>query len=249
MEIQLAHPGPWPPREPLVSPGVAPHQPPPYGPPPYGPPPYGPPPFGPPPQGPEEKPFWKRTWVRVVTAIFVVAVISSAMSDGQDEPAPTASDAADASAAAVEPVDEPAPTEKASPETVNPRIGQPAADGDFSFVVSGVECGLTEIGGEYFGTEAQGQFCVVSLSVTNIGDSAQTFDGDYATLFNTEGQEFSADTGAAFSLEDSSSFYEDINPGNTLNSKIVFDVPAGATLTHIELHDSMFSGGVTVSLE
>ena len=139
--------------------------------------------------------------------------------------------------------------EQPAPQPAPPGLGQPAADGDFSFVIQGVDCGLTEIGGQHFGTKAQGQFCVVSLTVTNIGNSAQTFDDDDTTLLNAAGQQFSADSGAAFYLDDASSFYEEINPGNTLNSKIVFDVPAGTTPTAIELHDSAFSGGVTVSLQ
>jgi hypothetical protein len=232
---------PFPPRQP------------PYGPPP-GQPPYGPPPgqphFGPPPQRvPEKKPIWKKTWFRVVAVLFVLGTINSAMSDDDKAQETSTTEAADAPviADAVAPAD--TPVAEATPEPAPPGIGQPAADGDFSFVVQGVDCSRTEMGGQYFGTTAQGQFCVVSLTVTNIGNSAQTFDGDNATLLNAAGQEFSADSGAAFYLDDSSSFYEEINPGNTLNSKVVFDVPAGTTPTAIELHDSMFSGGVTVALQ
>ncbi len=136
----------------------------------------------------------------------------------------------------------------AETDTPPPRIGEPAADGDFQFVVNGVECGATTIGGSYLNTEAQGQFCIVDLTVTNIGDEPQSFFGDNATLVNAQGQEYSASTEASLYLEDASSFYEEVNPGNTLNSKVVFDVPPGMVPTAIELHDSAFSGGVTVTL-
>jgi hypothetical protein len=220
--------------------------------PPYEPP-YGPmpgQPYGPPPQWvPEKTPIWKKTWFRVVAALFVLGVVNSATSDGDKTQETGTAEAADAPTA----VDSAAPAEEAvaeaAPEPAAPGIGQPAADGDFSFVVQGIDCSFTEMGGEYFGSTAQGQFCVVSLTITNIGNSAQTFDGDNATLLNAAGQKFSADSEAAFYLEDSSSFYEEINPGNTLSSKVVFDVPAGTTPTAIELHDSMFSGGVTVALQ
>jgi hypothetical protein len=222
---------------------------PPQGPPPAGPPhgqmPQGEPPFGPP--QPEKKPLWKKTWFRVVAALFVVAVIGSQMGGGDKTEETTAAGSADAPAA-----DAAAPAEETASEPSEPSmpgIGQPAADGDFSFVVSGVDCSLTSIGNEYFGTEAQGQFCVVSVTVSNIGDSAQSFFGDNAKLFNAEGQEFSADSEAAIYLEDSSSLYEEINPGNTLDSKVVFDVPAGTTPAAVELHDSAFSGGVKVALQ
>jgi hypothetical protein len=221
-----------------------------YGPPPVPPvypPQQGQPEWGPPqPQAPEKKPLWKRTWFRVVAALFVIAVIGSAMSDDKKDEAASATSATGAAEGAS---DAPAPAEEVAPEPANPGIGQPAADGKFSFVVSGVDCSRTELGDQYFGTKAQGQFCIVDVAVTNIGDKAQSFFGDNASLFNAQDQEFSADNEAAIYLEDSSSLYEEVNPGNTLNSKVVFDVPVGTTPTAIELHDSAFSGGVTVNLQ
>ncbi len=39
-----------------------------------------------------------------------------------------------------------------------------------------------------------------------------------------------------------------INPANTIDVSLVYDMPAAAVPARIELHDSMFSGGVTVDL-
>jgi hypothetical protein len=234
------------------------------GQPPYGyPTTQGQPPYGYPagqwaPTPPPKQPFYKQTWFLIVAPIVGLAIILSAVNGGEaDDATSSAADAIDAGAIEAAPTDAattdsaPAPQSAAEQpaEPVNPGIGEPAADGDFSFVVSGVDCSLTEIGNEYFGTKAQGQFCVVSVAVTNIGDTPGTFFGDNTTLLNAQGQEFAADTEAAIYLEESASLFEEINPGNTLNSKVVFGVPAGTTPTAIELHDSAFSGGVTVSLQ
>jgi len=197
------------------------------------------------PQPPAKKPFYKKAWFIVLAVLAVIGIATSQNGGGTNDTAASggatsgAADAADTDAAADAP----------APEASTFGIGQPAADGKFSFVVSSVDCSQTRIGNEYFGTDAQGQFCMVNVAVSNIGDKAQTFFGDNATLFNAQGQEFSADTEAAVYLEDSASIYEEINPGNTLNSKVVFDVPAGTVPTSVELHDSAFSGGVTVSLQ
>ena len=43
--------------------------------------------------------------------------------------------------------------------------------------------------------------------------------------------------------------WDKINPGNTATVKLVFDVPASAVPTGIELHDRAFGAGVTVSLK
>ena len=198
-------------------------------------------------QSPAKKPIFKRVWFWL--AIIAVIIIATVVSRDGETPAPA--DGASGASAAADGAAEDQAAEPQEPQgpTADFGLGQPAADGDFSFVVSGVDCSLTRIGNEHFGTDAQGQFCVVSVAVTNIGDAAQSFFGDNAVLFNAQGQEFSADTEAAIYLEDSSSIFEEINPGNTLNSKVVFDVPAGTAPTAIELHDSAFSGGVTVSLQ
>jgi hypothetical protein len=192
---------------------------------------------------PKKKPFYKRTWFLILAGLTVLAIIANAAGGGDTKTA-----ASDTGTATDGGSTDDAPAAEA-PEDAGFGLGQPAPDGDFSFVVSGVDCSLTEIGNEYFGTQAQGQFCVVDVAVTNIGDTAGSFFGDNSKLLNAEGQEFSADTEAAIYLENSDSLFEEINPGNTLNSKIVFDVPAGTTPTAIELHDSAFSGGVTVALQ
>ena len=233
---------------------------PPYGPPPvqegYAPPPQGQPyygapagqpPYGPPQPAPGKKPFYKRKWFLVLAVIVALSVIGSAINGGNTETAGTGSSAADAPAAGASDAAPEAPA-ASEPEREMPGIGEPAADGKFSFVVQGVDCSLTEIGNEYFGTKAQGQFCVVNLAVSNIGNEPQSFFGENAKLFNAQGQEYSADNQAAMYLEDSASLYEEINPGNTLRSQLAFDVPTDVTPTTIELHDSNASVGVTVSL-
>jgi len=127
-------------------------------------------------------------------------------------------------------------------------IGVPVRDGKFEFTVTKVEVGPARIGNQYLGKDAQGQFILVHLTIGNIGDVAQIFSDSGQKLFDAQGREFSADTAAAIYLDDSQSFLNEINPGNQVNGIVVFDVPKDVQPTSIELHDSIFSGGVTVSL-
>lgn len=71
-------------------------------------------------------------------------------------------------------------------------------------------------------------------------------DNQYA--FDTKGRKFSANPMASMADESSQVLWEEINPGNTIKGKVYFDVPKGAKLASIELHDSFFSGGVKVRL-
>jgi Domain of unknown function (DUF4352) len=137
----------------------------------------------------------------------------------------------------------PKPTKKAGPG-----IGSKVRDGKFQFTVTKVRKGVKQIGSNDFGAKAQGQFVIVTVKVENIGDKSQALSASAQTLYDSKGRKFDADDGAAIYLPDSNSLYEPINPGNTLKSMIVFDVPKGAKLVKLELHDSVFSGGVDVAL-
>lgn len=128
------------------------------------------------------------------------------------------------------------------------KIGDPVRDGKFEFTVTSVDCGKDRIGDATFGEDAQGQFCLVRLTAKNIGDEAQTLFGSNQTLYDSDDRKYSADAAAAIYLPDAKTLAEQINPGNQIKGTIVFDVPKSITPAAIELHDSLFSGGVKVSL-
>jgi hypothetical protein len=137
-----------------------------------------------------------------------------------------------------------------SKETVA-KIGEPARDGKFEFTVKGVTCGKETVGtNEYLTKKAQGQYCLMDLTVKNIGNEKQSLLSSDQKLFNKDGQEYSADDIATmYNSEDSTStWYSDINPGNSVSGVIVFDIPKDQTPVSAELHDSAFSNGVKVNL-
>lgn len=141
-------------------------------------------------------------------------------------------------------------------ETVEPdtsefdgKIGSKVADGKFSFVVSSIECGIKEVGNEFLSQKAQGEYCAVEVKVTNTGDEAQYMFADNQYLFDEKGRKFSADSSASIYSGDSGDVWmTEINPGNSISGLLFFDVPKGTKISYIELHDSAFSGGVTVEL-
>ncbi|MEV4467375.1 DUF4352 domain-containing protein [Micromonospora echinofusca] len=129
------------------------------------------------------------------------------------------------------------------------KIGQPARDGKFEFTVKSSKCGVAKVGTSMLGEKAQGQFCLVTINVRNIGKESQMFDGSSQKAYAADGTEYSADTGAAiYANQNAETFLNDINPGNQVTGVVVFDIPKKVKLTKLELHDSPFSGGVTVAL-
>ncbi|MDV3125302.1 DUF4352 domain-containing protein [Mycobacterium sp. 21AC1] len=198
----------------------------------------------PPPPPPAKK---KRKWPAIIGGVVAFVVAVSVFSDGDKKEDANFSDTAAVAAkapAAQAPAE--APTEPATTATMN----TPVRDGKFEFVVTSVQPGLAEVGDNPFlNQKAQGQFVIVTLSVENIGDQAQGFSPSNQKLFDAQGRSFESDAGAQIALGDSDiPVWDDINPGNAVDVSLVYDMPVAAVPASIELHDSMFSGGVTVNL-
>lgn len=177
--------------------------------------------------------------------VVVIAIISVATSGGQSTESPDAAPVGGTAAPASSGVPATAAPSAAAPR---PGIGAPARDGKFEFVVRGVRPGGTSIGPDFMAERAQGEFVLVDLTVRNIGDKAQSLDISSQKLLSAQGTQFSPDTAATIQVDDGGVFYEEINPGNALQLTVVYDLPAGTDATQIDLHDSLFSGGVTVDL-
>jgi hypothetical protein len=190
-------------------------------------------------------------WATVLStiALLIGIAVTSAVAlagDGSGDAAPAAVESGQAEDGRPSPESEPADEPEAEPKVAG--IGDPVRDGKLEFTVTKIETGVAEIGDEFFGKKAQGQFLLVHVKVENIGDEAQTFFGDNFTALDADDREFSADTEAAIYLEESNSFINEINPGNTAEGIVVFDVPKDTKIATLELHDSFFSGGVTVKV-
>ena len=93
---------------------------------------------------------------------------------------------------------------------------------------------------------AQGVFVNIHMRVTNIGDAPQTFFATNQKLESMGSQQFNADTMAAVWAGAAT---VEINPGNSIDTTVSFDVQPGTPLYTVALHDSAFSGGVKVYLK
>ena len=210
-------------------------------------------PAPPAPEPPSRSWFARHKILTAILALVAVIVLAQAVSGG-DDPAPAAvtKPAASASpdAQSAEP-EQPAETdEPAEPKEPDQpaKLGTAVRDGQFEFTVTKVQAGVAKIGSDMFGEKAQGQFVLVHVTVENIGDEAQYFSDSDQKVQDAKGREFSADTGAALYVEDNDVFLNEINPGNTVKGVLVYDMPKNTRPASIELHDSAFSGGVTVRL-
>lgn len=209
---------------------------------------YPPAPYPPAPQ-PEKRSWFARH--KVLTALGVVialVIVGAAISPGGGDDTADAAPVAAPDASVEETAAEPAPAPEPPAEEGLPGIGDTVADGKFEFVVTQVETGVATVGSEYINRDAQGQFILVHLRVTNIGDQAQRFSNTAQKAIDDQGRTHSADTTAAIYMDEAQTLLAEINPGNTLEGVLIFDVGTDVTLTSVELHDSSLSRGVTVAL-
>jgi len=206
--------------------------------PPYYPPPQQP--YYPPQQSPKKKRHWVRNTFLGLAGIIVLIVIISVATNGGSNGTPAAGSGA-----------APANAVPAAPQVA--KIGTPVRDGKFQFTITSVShaksVGDTADG---FGDTAQGKYTILHVTVTNIGSQPQTLFDSNQYVYDASGRKYDASTSADVDLNSASGsdsvFVNDINPGNTVHGELAFDMPAGLKAVKAELHDSAFSGGVTVNL-
>jgi hypothetical protein len=128
-------------------------------------------------------------------------------------------------------------------------IGTKVRDGGYNFVVTGVEHPGKTLAGKVGETlTAQGEFVIVLVNVTNLGNKEQTPGCSYQILKNDKGQTFRPNSGILRTKE-ALKFVQFIKPGKTVNGFVMlFDVPPGTNVASIELHDSPQTPGVNVKL-
>lgn len=178
----------------------------------------------------------------VIAAALVVAVASGSSSTSSESSAPADAGASQATEQSASPV----PAEEGAAAA---GVGTPVRDGKFEFTVTDVQTDVAQVGPELLEQKAQGAYTLVTLTVANIGDEAQTFDANNVTGTDSQGREVKSDgTASLYANEGSQSFLEEINPGNSISAVVVFDLPAGESLASIKVQDSMFSNGATINL-
>ena len=184
-------------------------------------------------------------WVGGCGAI-IAAIGSADTTSTTAQPTPAATTATQAASKAPK-TQEPEPEPEASqPEMAG--IGDKVTDDDYQFTVTKVRCGVSRVGGSYYSEKAQGEFCLVSMRVKNVGDDPINFSSENQALIDTKGKSYSPDDEAWIHLD--SDPYAEINPGNTLKTIVPFDIPKKAKPDHLLLKAGFWgaSDGVVVKL-
>ncbi len=127
-------------------------------------------------------------------------------------------------------------------------LGEPARDGDFEFTVTAMECGAGTVGTEELHKDADGQFCLVDVTVENLGDETHLFFHEVQKVYDADGNQYAADTEASLYLAESTAVLSEVRAGRRADATVVFDVPEAVTPTVVELSHTLSSGGVRIAL-
>lgn len=209
----------------------------------------------------KKKPFYKRIWFWLLV---LVVVIIAAVSSGGDEDETTGAavedqeadqETEDGGAAAEE--DTPAEDEEGEIQAEEEAeggetfaVGDEFEVNDWVITVTGIGERTTTIGDDFFNTEAQGEFLSIDLVVTNAGNSAEYFFASDFVAVDDQDREFSYSSEATMygASEGAVSLLDEINPGNSLEGRLYFDVPADAEIIALDINAGFLSDPVRVSL-
>jgi hypothetical protein len=130
-----------------------------------------------------------------------------------------------------------------------PGLNTPVKDGQFTFVVTSVNCDQAQVGRSIVTRKAQGMYCLVALSVQNTGTETQSFSDSFQKLVGDDGTVYDADlTAGVIANENIAGLWTRITQGQKVSGTVVYDVPKQTHIVKVELHDSALSHGVVVTL-
>ena len=133
-----------------------------------------------------------------------------------------------------------------SSATETPVQAGDAVDGPLSFTIHGIEVGSTVVMSDApVQKDAVGEYNVVHMTVTNNGTDPTAFIAQYQKL-NANGQVYTVDDQATAYLEGT---FADLQPGQSADVSIAFDVPPGTKAESVELHTDPTTPGVVVPFE
>jgi hypothetical protein len=128
-------------------------------------------------------------------------------------------------------------------------MDQPVRDGSFQFTADRVQCGVDEIGTPDDYQTPTGQFCVVTLTIKNVGTDPAIFADAIQKAYGPGGVWFGSDSEAAFYANpDPNIFFNDINPGNKVQALVVYDIPTEDRILRLEVHENPTTRGAIIKI-
>ncbi|MEV6303864.1 DUF4352 domain-containing protein [Actinoplanes sp. NPDC051861] len=135
------------------------------------------------------------------------------------------------------------------PMAVGDAVPGGALAGNFEFAAGDLRCGVESVGPDGLDQRASGQFCLLHVTVKNIGGEPELFDSGAQRVYDANGVAYAvADQAAVFLNDRNPTLLNEIPPGDSVEGVLPFDVPKDAQLTEVSVHGSMSTPGVRIPL-
>lgn len=109
-------------------------------------------------------------------------------------------------------------------ESRNHSVGEPFKVGDLSYVVTDVTTRQVVGTNRYLQEEADGEFVLVDIEITNEGQESTTISNSHLTLVDSQDRSYSVDSDVFAAVENSFTF-EQLDPGLSKEGTLVYDTP------------------------
>jgi hypothetical protein len=124
-----------------------------------------------------------------------------------------------------------------------------ASAGNFDLAVGDLRCGVASVGPDGLEQRADGQFCLLEVTVTNTGGEPELFDSGAQRVYDTNGVAYAvADQAAVFLNDRNPTLLNEIPANASVAGVLPFDVPMDAQLTEVAVHSAMSTPGVRITL-
>jgi hypothetical protein len=116
-------------------------------------------------------------------------------------------------------------------------LNQPVRSGNIEFVVTKVDCGHPDIPEAPAKLTAKGQFCLVDMSLHNVGSSAEIYFDSYDKAISPTGETFGTNSTAGIyaGSGDHHITVGNLEAGEKISGTTVFDIAKDATIARLEL--------------
>jgi uncharacterized protein DUF4352 len=123
------------------------------------------------------------------------------------------------------------------------------SDGGFVFDVGTVECGVESVGPAELPQRANGQFCLVDVTVRNSGTEPALLDPGAQEAIDAQGRHYPmSDRATVFVNDGDPTLLEEIGPGKSVPGVLPFELPSGVSPVAVQLREKVGSPGVRVPL-
>lgn len=130
-----------------------------------------------------------------------------------------------------------------------PRHPAGSSDGGFVFEIGTVKCGVATVGPAELPQTADGQFCLVDVTVRNAGTEPELLDPGAQEAIDAQGRRYPmSDRAAVFVNDGDPTLLEQIAPGKSVPGVLPFEMPSGVAPVAVQLREKIGSAGVRVSL-